>query len=94
MHIDPLAASSSGFPRPILHGLCTFGIASRAVLEGACDDDVGRLKEYSVRFKAPVFPKDVITTPGWGVGDGIYHFQVATETGDVLSNAFARVEGE
>lgn len=94
LHIDPMAASFSGFPRPILHGLCTFGFAGRAVLEGACGNDVGRLKEYGVRFSAPVFPGDVITTRGWNMGGGMYHLQVSTERGDVLSNAYARVEGK
>lgn len=94
LHIDPMAASFSGFPRPILHGLCTFGFAGRAVLAGACGNDVGRLKEYGVRFSIPVFPGDVITTRGWNMGGGGYHLQVATERGDVLSNAYARVEGE
>lgn len=93
LHIDPAAASLSGFPRPILHGLCTFGFAGRAVLSGACRNDVGRLKEFGVRFKAPVIPGDVITTRGWSMGAGLYHLQVSTVHGDVLSNSYARVAG-
>lgn len=94
LHIDPMVASFSGFSRPILHGLCTYGFAGRAVLEGACGNDVGRLKEFGVRFSTPVIPGDTITTRGWEMGGGMYHLQMSTGRGDVLSNAYARVEGE
>ncbi len=94
LHIDPMAASFAGFPHPILHGLCTFGFAGRAVLEGVCGNEVRRFKEFGVRFSTPVIPGDIITTRGWKMEEGIYHLQVATGRGDVLSNAYARVAGE
>lgn len=94
LHIDPVVASAAGFPGPILHGLCTFGFAGRAVVRGACGNDVGRLREFGCRFSAPVFPGEMITTRGWRMGDGLYLLQVSTGRGDVLSQAYARVRGE
>lgn len=91
LHIDPLAASFAGFRSPILHGLCTFGFVGRAILREVCQDDIGRFAEFGVRFSAPVYPGDTITTRGWGMGGGLYHLRVATERGEVLSNAYARV---
>jgi acyl dehydratase len=94
IHIDPLAATFAGFPRPLLHGLCTFGFAGRAALAGICRNETARLKEFGVRFSAPVFPGDTITTRGWDMGGGVWHLCAATERGEVHSNAYARVEEE
>jgi acyl dehydratase len=91
LHIDSVVASAAGFPRPILHGLCTFGFAGRAVVKGACGNAVSKLKEFGCRFSAPVFPGEMITTRGWRMGRGLYHVRVSTERGDVLSNSYARV---
>lgn len=92
LHIDPMAASFAGFPRPILHGLCTFGFAGRAVLQGACGNEVGRFKEFGVRFSNTVFPGDTITTRGWRMEGNMCRLQVSTGNGEVLSNAYARVD--
>lgn len=92
LHVDPRAASAAGFPRPILHGLCTFGFAGMAVLRAACGGRPGRLREFGGRFSAPVFPGDTITTSGWRMGNGLYHLKVSTEAGEVFTNAYACVE--
>jgi acyl dehydratase len=91
LHIDPSAASRAGFPRPILHGLCTFGFVGRAVLRGICRNEAARLRELGVRFSAPVFPGETITTEGWNMGQGTWHLRVATERGAAVSGAFARI---
>src|SRR3546814_15810490 len=57
LHIDPDAARRAGFDRPILHGLCTYGIACRAVIEGFAGWDPERLASIAARFSAPVFPR-------------------------------------
>jgi acyl dehydratase len=62
IHVDPEAAAKAGFERPILHGLCTFGIATRAVLTTFADGMPERLKSLSVRFSGPVFPGETIRT--------------------------------
>lgn len=62
IHADPAAATRAGFERPILHGLCTLGIATRAVLASLADGEPDRLKLLSARFSRPVFPGETIRT--------------------------------
>jgi len=92
LHVDPMSASFAGFPRPILHGLCTFGYVGRAVLRGACGNRVERLKEFGVRFSAPVYPGEAISTQGWNMGDGAWHLRVSGKGGEILTNAYAHVQ--
>ena len=88
LHIDPVAAKRGGFGRPILHGLCTYGYATRALVNGPLDGDVGRLKEFKARFSSSVYPGDTLTTEGWKT-EGGYIIQARTQNGLVLSNALA-----
>jgi acyl dehydratase len=92
LHVDPIAASFAGFPRPILHGLCTFGFVGRAALQGICGSRVDLLKEIGVRFTAPVYPGEAITTQGWRIGDGMHSLRAECSGREVLSNAYARVK--
>lgn len=69
LHADPALAQRVGFPVPILHGLCTYGIACVALLDTVCDHDHTRIAGFDVRFSAPVYPGDVITTDMWLDGD-------------------------
>ncbi|MFX1456400.1 MAG: MaoC/PaaZ C-terminal domain-containing protein [Promethearchaeota archaeon] len=91
LHIDPNFARMAGQPKPILHGLCTYGIATRAIVYGLCDGDVSRLKEFSARFKSPVIPGELVVTEGWK-DNGRYIIQVRKEDTVVLGNAYAIVE--
>jgi len=65
LHADPQLADRLGFPAPILHGLCTFGIACRAVLETICEYDHTLITGFDVRFSAPVIPGETIITDMW-----------------------------
>ncbi|WP_027515763.1 MaoC/PaaZ C-terminal domain-containing protein [Bradyrhizobium sp. WSM1417] len=65
LHSDPDVAKQAGFSRPILHGLCTFGITCRAVLQELCDYDPTRILSHQARFSAPVIPGDAITVDLW-----------------------------
>ena len=69
LHADPAQARAVGFDRPILHGLCTFGIACKAVLQTICDYDYTLIREFDARFSAPVMPGDTITTDMWQDGN-------------------------
>lgn len=68
LHSDPDVAKMAGFPRPILHGLCTYGITCRAVLQGFADYQPERIKSHHARFSAPVFPGETITVELWRDG--------------------------
>ncbi len=92
LHIDPELARKGGQEKPILHGLCTFGFATRAILQGACDGDLTRFKELKVRFSNVVYPGESLTTEGWK-DNGRYIVQVRTSRGPVvLSNAYTVVD--
>jgi Acyl dehydratase len=71
LHADPQVAKMAGFDRPILHGLCTYGITCRAVLQAITDFDPTVIQSHEARFSAPVFPGDVITVDLWRDGNVI-----------------------
>src|SRR5262249_25485566 len=69
LHVDPAVAKAAGFPRPILHGLATFGVAGHAILKTLCGYDPARLAAIAGRFSAPVFPGETIRTEMWRDGE-------------------------
>ena len=56
LHADPKVAAGVGFKAPILHGLCTYGVAGHAILRMLCKYDGSRLRRFDVRFSSPVYP--------------------------------------
>ena len=83
LHSDPAFARAAGFPRPILQGLGTFGIACRAVLGTMCDYDHRRIIGFDTRFSAPVFPGETLRIEMWRDGD-IVSFRAKTVERDVM----------
>ncbi|RYX90193.1 MAG: 3-alpha,7-alpha,12-alpha-trihydroxy-5-beta-cholest-24-enoyl-CoA hydratase [Comamonadaceae bacterium] len=69
LHADPDVANRAGFPRPILHGLCTYGLVCRAVLETCCEQRADRLRSLAMRFIAPVYPGEVLRVEIWAGED-------------------------
>jgi acyl dehydratase len=69
LHVDPAIARAAGFPRPILHGLGTFGVAGHAILKNLCAYDPTRLIAMAGRFSSPVFPGETIRTELWRDGN-------------------------
>jgi acyl dehydratase len=92
LHADPDFAKLGGFDRPILHGLCTYGHAGRAVLTAFCGNDPARLRTLEVRFSGVVFPGETITTDMWQVEPKKVVLTAKTERSEaVLSNAAAEL---
>lgn len=90
LHIDPQFARMAGFQKPILHGLCSFGYATRAIVHKVCGGDVGLLKEFKVRFTDVVYPGETLITEGWKE-DGRYLIRVLTERAPVMTHSYAVV---
>ena len=78
LHADPAVAADAGFNVPILHGLCTYGIACRAILKTICDYDYTLIAGFDARFSAPVLPGDTITTDMWQDGN-VVSFQCSVK---------------
>jgi (3R)-3-hydroxyacyl-CoA dehydrogenase / 3a,7a,12a-trihydroxy-5b-cholest-24-enoyl-CoA hydratase / enoyl-CoA hydratase 2 len=72
LHVDPDFAAAFGFPRPILHGLCTFGYVGRAVVAQACGGDPRMFKSIKVRFADSVFPGETLKTELWKEGQQVF----------------------
>lgn len=84
LHRDPVFAKSAGFPRPVLHGLCTYGIACRAVLKNDLGYDADRISEIGGRFSAPHFPGETLRTEIWRDGSVISFRCKIPERGDAV----------
>ncbi len=92
LHADPAVAREGGFDRPILHGLCTFGVAGHALLKECCDYDVDRFRSIKARFSSPVFPGETIRTEIWKLDEGVaFRCRVIERDVVVIDNGFADV---
>ena len=91
LHAEPAAARAAGYPRPILHGLATFGVAGHAILRTACDYDPSRLVAMGGRFTAPVFPGETIRTEMWRDGP-VASFRARVVERNVVAIANGRAE--
>lgn len=94
LHADPKIAARAGFDKPILHGLCTFGVATRALVQICCDNQPENLEYVGLRFSKPVFPGETIAVSIWNEADGDIRFSAtAVERGvKVLDQGTARAK--
>ena len=83
LHADPAEAAKAGFGVPILHGMCSYGIACRAILKTICDYDYTLIESFDARFTSPVLPGDVITTDMWQDGN-IVSFRCTVKDRDTI----------
>jgi acyl dehydratase len=88
LHADPGFAAFAGYERPILHGLCTYGMVGKAVVDSVLEGDTDRFEGFSARFSGHVFPGETLVTSIWATDEG---WVVSASTADrgrpVLSNA-------
>lgn len=68
LHADPAVAARAGFPRPILHGLATWGMVCHAVVAERCGADVAQLHRFAARLSAPVYPGETLRLELWQLG--------------------------
>ena len=88
LHADPAVAKAAGFERPILHGLCTYGMAAHALLRSVCKYEAARIRSLSVRFTAPVIPGETVRFQFWESGSGRFHLRATVDARNavVLNN--------
>ncbi|MCB1510075.1 MAG: MaoC family dehydratase, partial [Hyphomicrobiaceae bacterium] len=94
LHADPKVATMAGFKAPILHGLCSLGVAGHAILKTYCDYDATRFKSLKLRFASPVYPGETIRTEMWKDGNVIsFRARVIERDAVVLNNGRTEVAG-
>lgn len=84
LHSDPwFAQNLAGFPKPILHGLCTYGFAGRALLAELTGGDAAKITSIAARFTSPVFPGETLTTSIWRTetGRAVFRTEAAAPEG-------------
>ncbi|MDF1856590.1 MaoC/PaaZ C-terminal domain-containing protein [Pseudooceanicola sp.] len=90
LHANPAVAASAGFNAPILHGLCSYGVAGWSVLRSCCDGDPARLRRFDLRFSSPVYPGETLRTEIWRDGDQVsFRTSVPARDTIVLNNGLA-----
>jgi acyl dehydratase len=90
LHSDPEVARSAGFDRPILHGLCGYGMAGRALLKLLARDEPLRFKRLDVRFTSPVYPGEPLHIEIWKVGPGDASFRIVATDRKVVVEDFGQ----
>ena len=82
LHSDPEFAAAAGFPRPILHGLCTYGMTCKALVDTVLDADTTRVGSYGARFAGVVYPGETLKASVWQDRDRLRAIVTAPSRGD------------
>ena len=85
LHADPAVAEGVGFSRPILHGLCSYGVAGHALVRTVCGNETSRLRQLDVRFSAPVYPGETLSTEIWREAPGRAGFRCRVLERDIVA---------
>jgi acyl dehydratase len=94
LHADPDFSARAGYDHPILHGLCTYGMAARAVIEKVLDFNASRLRRIAVRFTSPVWPGETVRYEIWRDGTQRVHLRATVDARKVvvLNNGLAEFD--
>jgi acyl dehydratase len=94
LHCDPDVATAAGFPKPILHGLCTYGVSCRAVLQTICDYDHTKIAAFDARFSSPVYPGETVVVDMWVDGNVVsYRSRLKERDVMVINNGRCLLRG-
>ncbi len=86
LHSDKQFSDVGGFPKPILHGLCTYGFTGRGLLALECDNDVNAFAGMEGRFSSPVLPGEDLTIQVWDTDEGTVFNTLGSDGRPVISN--------
>ena len=92
LHSDPEIAAVAGFKKPILHGLCHYGMAGRALIKAVCADEPSRLLRLDTRFTSPVYPGEALRVDVWNIAAGDASFRVVASERNAIVQDFGRCE--
>jgi acyl dehydratase len=93
LHADTQAARTAGFEKPILHGLCTYGVCCYAIMRTVCDYDPTRITRFDARFSAPIFPGETLCVSLWQDGPVVSFTATAKERGvTVINNGYCLLQ--
>ncbi len=88
LHADPEFAKMAGFDKPIIHGLCSYGVVCKAIVDGVLDGDVAKVARYQARFAGVGFPGETYLISYWKEGDKVVIEASSKERGvKIISNA-------
>ncbi len=94
LHADPEFAKLGGFDRPIIHGLCSYGVVCKAIVDGVLKGDTARVARYQARFAGVAFPGETFRTSWWQEGDKILiEAKAAERDAKVITHAAITVRG-
>ena len=94
LHADPEIAKMAGFDKPIIHGLCSYGVVCKAVVDEVLGGDVSQVARYQARFRGVGFPGETYVTSYWREGDEIL-IEAKSKDRDapIISNAAITLRG-
>ncbi len=89
LHADPEFAKIGGFDKPIIHGLCSYGVVCKAIVDEVLGGDVTKVARYQVRFAGVGFPGETYRISYWKEGDQVLVQATAKDRGDapIITNA-------
>jgi acyl dehydratase len=84
LHCDPEFAARAGFDKPIIHGLCSYGIVCKAIVDGVLDGNATKVARYQARFRGVAYPGETYRTAYWREGNKVLLEARIAERDDAL----------